>query len=1037
MRLPEIAIKRPVFMTMVGLVLIVFGIVAFPRLALDLFPKVDFPVVNVTTKLVGASPEIMEVDVTDTIEEAVNTISGVKAITSRSMEEYSIVTVEFYLERNIEQAAQDVRDKVAAVKNRLPRDTEPSVIEKISPEDQPIVWIAVSGERTVRDLTHYADKILKREIEKIPGVGSVSMSGGRQRQVRIWIDRKKMDAAALTADDIKTALGREHKEVPGGRVENSRTEYIVKTKGEFETPGAFNDLVIAYRHGKLIKLRDIGSAEDGLEDERSLTRFNGKTAVSLSVKRQSGENTVAVAERVKSAVSKIKPPQGIRLDITFDQSKYIRRSIEDVQVSLWLGAVLAVLIIFVFLRSMRSTLISAVSLPVSVIATFACIQLFGFTLNMMTMLGLSLSIGILIDDAIVVLENIYRRMEEGESPMKAAMEGSSEIGLAVMATTLSIVAVFVPVAFMKGIIGKFFFEFGITVTVAVLVSLFVSLTLTPMMTSRFLSYQKKHGKLYMFLEKGFNAIFAVYEPLLAMALRNRWKVILLAGASVVAGLAVFGILGKEFMPQEDQGRYLVRLEMPIDYSLGRADSEMRKIDEQLRKRPEVQSTFYVTGSDMTPDVNKSKIYVNLKERKDRTVAQSDSMKEVRDALINVPNMKVSVEMIAMVGGGMRAVPIQLMVQGTDLDDLNKRTIAIKDAFAKIPGIVDADTSIEIGKPEVRIRIDRDRAANLGVSAGAIGATVNTMIGGEIVGMYKDEKEGERYDITARLIASERDRPENIDSLLVRSSTGELVRMKDIATIQTGKGPTVIMHYNRQRAATLFAGTEKSKPMGDAMKDLDKIVSQNMSADISTRYVGMADVMLDAFKNIAFAMVIAIIMVYMILASQFESFVHPFTIMFSLPVSLIGAMGALFLTGERVQIFSLIGVIMLMGLVTKNAILLVDYTITLRHRGLSREEALMKAGPVRLRPIVMTTAAMVFGMLPTALKIGEGAEARAPMAIAVIGGLITSTLLTLVVIPVVYTIVDDVEVWFMKRRQPVKAAESLAQTSLGKARVYPD
>ncbi len=1015
MRLPEIAIKRPVFMTMVGLVLIVFGLVAFPKLALDLFPKVDFPIVNISTRLVGASPEIMEVDVTDLIEEAVNTISGVKSITSRSMEEYSIVTVEFYLERSVEQAAQDVRDKVAAIKNKLPRDTEPSVIEKISPEDQPIVWIAVSGERTVRDLTHYADKILKREIEKIPGVGSVTMSGGRVRQVRIWIDQKKMDAAALTADDIKMALGREHKEVPGGRVENARTEYIVKTKGEFETPEAFNDLVIAYRHGKLIKLRDIGSAEDGLEDERSLTRFNGKTAVGLSVKRQSGENTVAVAERVKTAVAKVNTPPGVHLDITFDQSKYIRRSIEDVQVSLWLGAVLAVLIIFIFLRSLRSTLISAVSLPISVIATFACIQMFGFTLNMMTMLGLSLSIGILIDDAIVVLENIYRRMEEGEEPMHAALEGSSEIGLAVMATTLSIVAVFVPVAFMKGIIGKFFFEFGITVTVAVLVSLFVSLTLTPMLTSRFLSYRKKHGKLYMFLERGFDAIFSVYKPLLAMALRNRWKVILLAGVSVVAGLGLFLVLGKEFMPADDQGRYLVRLEMPIDYALARADKEMKKIDEQLRSRPEVLSTFYVTGSDLTPDVNKSKIYVNLKERKNRKTSQLDSMKLVRDSLVSIPSMKVSVEQIAMVGGGMRAVPIQLMVQGRDLDELNKRTIAIKDAFAKIPGVVDADTSIEIGKPEVRVRIDRDKAANLGVSASAIGATVNTMIGGEIVGKYKDEKEGERYDITARLIPSERDRPGNIDTLLIRSSTGELVRLKDIATTQTGKGPTVIMHYNRQRAATLFAGTEKTKPMGEAMSDLNKIVAHNASPDISTKYVGMADVMLDAFRNIAFAMVIAIIMVYMILASQFESFVHPFTIMFSLPVSLIGAMGALFLTGERIQIFSLIGVIMLMGLVTKNAILLVDYTITLRKRGMTREEALMKAGPVRLRPIVMTTAAMVFGMLPTALKLGEGAEARAPMAIAVIGGLITSTLLTLVVVPVVYTIIDDVESFFTRRK----------------------
>ncbi len=1014
MKLPEISIKRPVFMTMVGLALIVFGLVAFPKLALDLFPKIDFPVVNITTKLVGASPEIMEVDVTDIVEEAVNTINGVKSITSRSMEEYSIVTVEFFLERNLEQSAQDVRDKVAAVRNRLPKDTEPPVIEKISPEDQPIVWIAVWGDRSVKDLTHYADKVLKRDIEKIPGVGSVTISGGRTRQIRFWLDRKKLESVSLTADDVKQALGLEHREVPGGRIENHRIEYIVKTKGEYETPASFNDMVITYRHGRLIRLRDIGRAEDGLEDERSITRFNGKTSVGLSVKRQSGENTVAVAERVKAAVAATRPPQGMKLDITFDQSKFIRRSIEDVQISLWLGAGLAVLIIFVFLRSVRSTLISAVALPTSVIATFAFIQVFGFTLNIMTMLGLSLSIGILIDDSIVVLENIYRRMEEGEPPMQASQEGASEIGLAVMATTLSIVAVFVPVAFMKGIVGKFFFEFGITVTVAVLISLFVSLTLTPMLTSRFLSYTKKHGKVYLFIEKGFDAVFGVYRPLLGWALRNRWKVILMALASVVAGIALFMVLGKEFLPAEDQGRYMVRLETPIDYSLSRADSAMRKIDEQLRLRPEVLSTFYVTGSDLTPDINKSRIYVNMKERKDRSIIQIDSMKQVRDSLASLPDIKPSVEMIAMVGGGMRSVPIQLMIQGRDIEDLNKRTLAIRDEFAKLPGIVDVDTSIETGKPEVRVHIDREKAANFGVSAASIGNTVNTMIGGEIVGKYKDEKEGERYDIVARLTAPERDQPSALDMLWVRSSTGELVRMKDVTSIETGKGPTIIMHYNRQRAATLFAGTEKTKPMAGAMTDLDKIVKKNISPDISTRYVGMADAMLDAFKNIAFALVIAIIMVYMILASQFESFVHPFTIMFSLPVSLIGAMGLLMVTGERISIYSLIGIIMLMGLVTKNAILLVDYTITLRSRGMGRDDALLKAGPVRLRPIIMTTAAMVFGMLPTALKIGEGAESRAPMAIAVIGGLITSTLLTLVVVPVVYTLIDDLENKFRKK-----------------------
>lgn len=1000
---------------MIGLALIVFGVIAYRQLALDLFPKVDFPVVNITTKLVGASPEIMEVDVTDQIEEAANTINGVKSIISRSMEEYSIVTVEFYLERNIDQAAQDVRDKVAAIRNNLPKDAEPPVIEKISPDDQPIVWIAVWGDRTIKDLTHYADKVLKRDIEKIPGVGSVTINGGRTRQVRFWLDHKKMNALSLTAEDVKLALGREHKEVPGGRIENAKTEFTVKTKGEYETPEAFNNMVITYRHGRLIKLKDIGHAEDGLEDERSISRFNGKTAVGLSVKRQTGENTVAISERIKAAVAKITPPSGMKLDISFDQSKFIRQSIEDVQVSLWLGALLAIIIIFVFLRSVRSTLISSVALPISVIASFAFINLFGFTMNVMTMLGLSLSIGILIDDAIVVLENIYRRMEEGEAPETAAREGASEIGLAVMATTFSIVAVFIPVAFMKGIVGKFFFEFGITVTVAVLISLFVSLTFTPMLTSRFLSYRQKHGKAYLFLERGFEKIYSIYRPLLAFALDNRGKVMIAAGASLFAGLALFSLLGKEFMPAEDQGRYMVRLETPIDYSLPRSDAFMKSVDDQLRKRPEVLSTFYVTGSEQGQDIYKSRIYVNLKERKDRDLIQIDSMKQVRDELIKVPHMKSSVEMVAMVGGGMRSVPIQMMVQGRNLEELNKRTLAIKDAYAKIPGIVDADTDIQIGKPEVRIAIDRDRAANLGVTAASIGSTVNTMIGGENIGKYKDEKEGERYDINARMIASDRIQPSDLDKLRVRSMTGEVIRLQDVTDFRTGTAPTIITHLNRQRAATVFASTDKEKPAGEAIADLERITKQNLTPDMTFRHMGMSDAMLDSFKNIAFALFIAVIMVYMILAAQFESFLHPFTIMFSLPVSLIGAMGLLMLTGERISIFSLIGVILLMGLVTKNAILLVDYTITLRQRGMNRNEALLKAGPIRLRPILMTTTAMVFGMLPTAFKIGEGAETRAPMAIAVIGGLITSTLLTLVVIPVVYTIVDDLEQWIKKKR----------------------
>ncbi len=1000
-------------MTMVGLALVIFGIIAYPRMALDLFPEVNFPVVNITTKLVGGTPEIMEADVTDVIEEAVNTIGGVKTLTSRSMEEFSIVTVEFLLEKDIEQAAQDVRDKVAAVRNRLPEDAEPPVIEKISPSDQPIIWIALWGDRTVREMTHFGDKVLKREIEKIPGVGSVTISGGRERQVRFWLDRRKMAETALTAADVKQALGAEHKEVPGGRIESSRLEYLVKTKGEYETPEAFNEMVIAYRHGRLIRLKDIGYAEDGLEDERSLTRYNGRTAVGLEVKRQSGENTVTVAERVKAAVAAVAPPEGMQLNITFDQSVYIRRSIEDVEVALWLGGILAVVIIFIFLRSVRSTLISAVALPASVIAAFAFIQAFGFTLNMMTMLALSLSIGILIDDAIVVIENIYRRMEEGEPPVQAAREGASEIGLAVMATTFSIVAVFVPVAFMKGIVGKFFFEFGITVTVAVLISLFVSLTLTPMLSSRFLYYRQKHGKAYMFLEKGYEKLYELYRPILGWALRHRPTVLAIAAASVVIGLFLFGRLGKEFLPDEDQGRYMVRLKTPVEYSLPRADGRMREIDEQLRRRPEVLSTFYVTGSDFAQDINKSRIFVNLKERSERIVDQTGAMALARQEIKQHQDITSSVEEVAMVGGGFRAAPIQVMIQGRKLDEVQQRAVTISREYAQVPGIADVDMDIEPGKPEVRIQIDREQAANYGVTAAAIGSAVNTLIGGEIIGKFKDPQEGERYDIKARLTAGDRSRPADIRDIRVRSTSGEIVRLDQVTSSSAGEGPTVITRFNRLPAAAIFANVEREKPMAQAMSDVNRIIEQNIAADQSYRHLGMGDAMLESFESIAFALVIAIIMVYMVLASQFESFAHPFTIMFSLPVSFIGAMGLLLITGERVNIFSLIGIIMLMGLVTKNAILLVDYTITLRGRGMTRDEALLKAGPIRLRPILMTTAAMIFGMLPTALKIGEGAELRAPMAIAVIGGLITSTMLTLVVVPVVYSLVDDLEKKFKK------------------------
>ncbi|MDH5201787.1 MAG: efflux RND transporter permease subunit [Nitrospirota bacterium] len=1043
MWLANTSIKRPVFATMVILGLVVLGVVSYPNIGVDLFPKVDFPIVNIQTKLKGADPEFMDIDVTDKIEEAVNTINGVKTITSMSIEGISLVIVEFVLERDIELAVQDVREKISLIRNKLPTDIEEPIIEKVDPDARSVIWLSLSGERSIREISTYADEVLKEQFQKIPDVGAVRMAGLRLRQVRIWLDANKLRAYQITAQDVLKALQRENVELPGGRIESNTKEYSIKVKGEFPRVQEFNDLIVAYHNNAPVRVRDVGRAEDGMEEKRSIVRFNGVTAVGFGIQKQSGTNTVEVIDRVKKELINVRKnlPPGLKLDIGFDQSDFIKRSINQVQHHLIYGGFFATLAVLLFLKSVRVTLISALAIPTSIIATFAIMNAFNFTFNNMTMLGLSLCIGILIDDAIIVIENIHRHIEEGMQPREAASFATSEIGLAVMATTFAIVAIFLPVAFMKGIIGRFFLQFALTVVFAILVSLFVSFTLTPMLASRYLksresgvssqaSVNKKYSRLSnlssrlsTLLEDWYKKIEELYQKLLSIALSHKALVLILATGIFILSLFMTRFLGKEFIPSEDQSRFIVRLEAPVDYSVDEIDRMFQIAENYVRSIPEVKTVLYVHGRGRAAEVNKARLITGLVPKSERKRTQQQIMSDVRKKLRQmVPGLKATSEDVSLIGGGERNVPIQYNVRGTDLKGLDTYTREISNQFSKIPGIVDIDTSLETGKPELRVFIDRDKASDLNVDIASVAEAVNFLIGGEVdVTKFKDTSKGRRYDVRVRLNPENRMNPDDIGKLYVRSTDGRLVEISNIVRVQEAGGPSVINRVDRQRAITLFANLE-GKPLGAAKAELDSISSKVLPSDYTGRYKGMADVMGESFGYLMFALIFGVIMAYMVLASQFESFIHPFTVLLTIPLSFIGAFGALLLAGMTLNIFSFIGIILLMGLVKKNAILLVDYTNTLRARGMERREAILQAGPVRLRPILMTTFAMIFGMMPIAIGIGEGVETRAPMAIVTIGGLLTSLFLTLVVVPCAYDVLDDLQAK-LKRKTKIKSQES--------------
>ncbi len=1017
MKLADVSIKRPVFATMMILSLVVLGLFALTRLNVDLYPDIDFPYVVVTTVLPGAGPEQIESDVTKIVEDAVNSIEGVKHIESRSQENVSMVIIEFRLEIDSKQAAQDVREKVAAVRSNLPDDIEDPIIQRYDPASEPIITLTVSGDRSEKELTTLTKDIIKKRLENVPGVGNVKLVGGAEREINVNVDLERLKAYSLSINDVIQSIGAANVEIPGGNLNQGSRQLLLRTMGKFKDIKDFESIIIVNDKGNIVRLNEIAEVVDGVKERTSITRFNGSTAVGLQIIKQSGSNTVQVANEVEKQIAKLKAelPQDVKISKAQDNSVYIRDTINDVLFDIFYGGLLAIIVIYLFLANWRSTIISAIALPSSIIATFFAMYVLNFTLNMMSLLALSLAVGLLIDDAIVVIENIYRHLDKGETPFEAAKAATAEIGLAVLATTFTIIAVFIPVAFMQGIVGRFFYQFGITVSIAVLVSLFVAFTLTPMLSSRWLSVEDEHlsksrnilKNILYYFNYYFNKMNDSYRKILAWALSHRKTVVIVSILVFVGSLMLGGMVGSAFFPETDNSEFYLNIDAPAGSSIEQTDKICQAVEAKIIKRKEVVSMLTTVGGENT-SANKAQIFVKLVKKNEREKGLSVIMNELRNQLKVVPGTLFDFRTESGPGGNEK--PITFSIRGDDLSKINIIAEQVKEITKNVNGAVDVSTSLEASKPEVRLNIDRDKASDLGVNVYSIASSVRAMVDGYVTTKYQEGNE--QYDVRVRLKETDRKSIADIQNLMIMSykqgpnNEKINVRLGDIANVYEGTGPSIINRYNRQREIRVGSNIT-SRLMGEVLGDIQKETSKlKLPAGYDIKIIGEAEMQEESFLNIFISLILAIVFVYIILAMQFESFVLPFSIMLSLPMSIIGAVLALLIAGSAMSIISLIGIIMLMGLVTKNAILLVDYTNVMRERGLSRTEALLEAGPTRLRPILMTTLAMIFGMFPVAFGFGEGSEFRSPMGQAVIGGLITSTLLTLLIVPVVYTILDD-------------------------------
>ena len=1060
----RISIGNPVMAVMVMLAFVVLGLFSYQRLKVDQFPEVDFPTVVVQTDYPGASPEIVETEVTRKIEESVNTIAGINQLFSRSYEGLSVVIVQFNLDVNGRRAADDVREKLANIKATFRDEVKDPRVSRFDPASVPIFSLAVTSpnnSRSVQELTTYADQVVKKRLENVRGVGSIALVGGVKRELNVYLKPQAMEALGVGVETVMAAVRTENQDLPAGNLRSREAERTVQIEGRIKRPEDLGNIIVARRglagaatataagtNSQPVRLSQVATVVDGPEELESLALYNGRRMVALEVKKSQGENTIDVVDGLLTAAATLKAqmPAGMVLEVVRDGSRPIRVSVANVKRTLFEGAVLTMVIVFLFLNSWRSTVITGLTLPIALIGTFLFMDLFGFTINMITLMAMSLCVGLLIDDAIVVRENIVRHVQMGKGARAAALAGTNEIGLAVLATTLSIVAVFLPIGFMSGIIGKFFHEFGITIVAAVLISMFVSFTLDPMLSSvwhdpaidRELDhnngqpfkpqglYDHTLGRLTHWVDRASHRLGHVYVATLGWSLRHKGKTVLIAVATLVGAVLLIPKLGTEFVPKADYSETTVAFYTPMGSSLATTEARAQQVDAILREMPEVRYTLSTINTGQAAGRNYVSVFVRLVDRKDRQRSVDQMSGPLRERLLQVAGITVThVGLLDAVGG---AKPISLSIQGTDIVELQRLTATLMAKLAQVPGLVDLDTSLKPPKPTVTIEVKRDAANDLGLSVGSITNTLRALVAGQTVGDWRAAND-QTYDVKVRLAPEARNNPDDLGRLgLVLGSNADgsmrSVRLSQVAEVRNSLGATQINRRDLNRESEITANTA-NRSLGEVSADIRRAMDATpLPPGYGYRFGGSSKDMQDSFGYAISALALGVVFIYMILASQFRSFLQPLALMSSLPLTLIGVVGALLLWRSTLNMFSVIGVIMLMGLVTKNAILLVDFAIRAREPhldehghevpGLPRSEALLQAARVRLRPILMTTLAMIFGMLPLALALSEGSEQRAPMGQAVIGGVITSSLLTLVVVPVIYCWMDDLGQWARRR-----------------------
>jgi hydrophobic/amphiphilic exporter-1 (mainly G- bacteria), HAE1 family len=1037
MKLADVSIRRPVFAFMMSAAIVVLGLASYSNLGLDLMPKTDMPRVFIRTSLPGASSEEIESQITKPVEEVVNTIAGIDELRSGSNQGNSQVVIQFVLERDIESAVQDVRDKVATIVNQFPQDTLPPVIQKMDPDSNPILTIAVSGDRSQKEVSQIVDKKIKQVLETVENVGEVTFTGDRPRQIQLLLNEDRMSAYGLTVDQVRFAVQRQNVEIPGGSFQAGPAEIALRTMGRIQSVEEFNKIIIAYQNGSVVTFKDIGRVLDTVQEPRSVARLDGREAVSLMVRKQSGTNTVKVVDDVMARLERVKPtlPPDIKVQTTLDQSTFIRRSFSEIQHHLIIGGLLASFVVLLFMRNIRSTLIAAVAIPVSIIGTFTVMKGFNFTLNNMTMLALSLATGIVIDDAIVVLENIFRYVEEKKvAPLEAASKATNEISLAVMATTISLVVIFLPVAFMTGQVGQYFYSFGIVSAAAFLLSMFVSFTLTPALCGHWLKSTAAAHKTSK--SQGFYAVIdRTYGRMLGWSLRHRYVVVLIAAAVALSSWYLFGRIGKELVPDDDQSEFSVNIRLPQGTNFRRTEEYVRPIEESIRKMREVQTVF------SNVNTGNANINIGLTPLEKRSVSQQELIREMRAFLRRYKGARISVSGGTDLsgsssagggrGGGMNRV--QLLIQGPEIQQLQSYTLQLLDKVRTIPGIVDADTNFEPTAPELRVRVNRARAADLGVSIDSLASNLRLLVGGNEVSKYREGDD--QFSVILRLDEQFRNNPANMGNLLIPGAGNRPLKVSDVAQLTLEPGPAGIDRYNRQRQISLN-GNLDGIPMQSAITAVqEKVDEMHLKPGYSAVPGFGARILSQASNDFAMAVILAVIFIYMVLASQFNSFIHPLTIMTSIPLSVPCGLFALIIFGMTVNVYSAIGLMMLFGIVKKNSILQVDYTNTLIAEGMKRDEAIIAANHVRLRPILMTTIAIVAGMLPIAFGRGSGSGSRASMAVTIIGGQVICLLLTLLATPIIYSLFDDAKLWSRRvfgptRHEETSPASSATEESAG-------